>query len=474
MIFRNIWNGNGRKMRKLLKNLIGDRAFYRMVMAITLPIMLQNFITNLVSMLDNLMVGALGTEPMSGVSIVNQLIFIFNLAIFGAFGGVGIFTAQFHGKGDAEGIRHTLRYKLILAIGLFAAALAVFLSAGDTLIGLFLHDADATGDIAATLGFAKEYLAVMLFGLLPFALSQIMTSTLRETGETVLPMVTSTVAVVTNCVFNYLLIFGKLGFPVLGVVGAAAATVLSRYVELAVVLVVVFLRRAKYPFFSGIFRGFRIPGELVWQITVKGMPLLVNELFWSVGMSLLSMGYSLHGLSVVAGYSMSSTITNLFGIAFMSLGVSIGIIVGRELGAGRFAQAVDWDRKLIAFAVAVSVVIGGAVFAGAELIPSLYNTNELSKTYAAYFIRVSACLMPVQSFANAAYFTLRSGGKTVITFFFDGAFAACIQVPAVFLLYLCGLSVWWVFPMVQGLDILKDVLGFVLLKKKTWVQNIVA
>lgn len=461
-------------MRKMFGKFIGDKAFYRMVLAVALPIMMQNFITNLVSMLDNLMVGALGTEQMSGVSIVNQLIFIFNLAVFGAFGGVGIFTAQFHGKGDAEGIRHTLRYKFVLAAGLFAAALAVFLTLGDSLIGLFLHDVDATGDIAATLGFAREYLAVMLFGLLPFALSQVFTSTLRETGDTVMPMVTSIIAVVTNCVFNYLLIFGRLGFPALGVVGAAAATVLSRYVELAVVLIVIFLRRRKCAFFSGVFRGFRIPGELVWQITVKGMPLLVNELFWSVGMSLLSMGYSLHGLSVVAGYSISSTVTNLFSIAFMSLGISIGIIIGRELGAGRFERAVDWDWKLIAFSVAVSLAVGGALFAGAELIPALYNTNDLSKTYAAYFIRVSACLMPVHAFANSAYFTLRSGGKTVITFFFDGAFAVCIQVPAVFLADLCGLSIWWVFPLVQGLDIIKDVLGFVLLKKRAWVQNIVA
>lgn len=461
-------------MRAFCRKFIGNRAFYRMVLAVALPIMLQNFVTNLVSMLDNVMVGALGTEEMSGVSIVNQLIFIYNLAIFGAFGGVGIFTAQFHGKGDLDGIRHTLRYKLLLGVGIFIVALAVFIPAGESLIGLYLHDVDATSDIAKTMGFAKEYLAVMLFGLLPFALSQTLSSTLRETGETVVPMVTSVVAVVTNCLFNYLLIFGKAGFPALGVVGAAAATVLSRYVELLAVAGYVLLRRHKHPFFSGLFRGFRIPGELVWQITTKGMPLLVNELFWSVGMSLLSMGYSLHGLSVVAGYSISSTVTNLFSIAFMSLGVSVGIIIGRELGAGNFERAVDWDTKLIAFSVGISLVMGVCLFCTAGFIPELYNTGDLSKTYAGYFLRVSACLMPVHAFANSAYFTLRSGGKTIITFLFDGVFMIALSVPAVFLLYLCGLSIWWIFPIVQSLDIIKDVLGFLLLKKKAWVSNIVA
>lgn len=460
-------------MTGVLKKYVGDRAFYRMAMAVTLPIMLQNFVTNMVSMLDNLMVGALGTEQMSGVSVVNQLMFVYNLAVFGAFGGVGIFTAQYHGKGDEKGVRYTLRYKLFVALILFALALAVFLAAGESLIGLYLHDTDQTGDVVATLGYAKRYLAIILAGLLPYALSQVFSSTLRETGQTVAPMVTGVIAVVTNCVFNYLLIFGKLGLPAMGVEGAAVATVLSRYVELAAILGYVLLRRERFTYLKGLLRGLSIPLELVGRFTFKGMPLLINELAWAGGTSLLGLGFSLHGLSVVAGHSISSTVTNLFSIAFLSLGVSIGIIVGKELGAGRFERAVDWDRKLIFFSVTISVGVAAVLFSVGHLIPELYNTGETAKAYATYFIRVNALLMPVCAFANAAYFTLRSGGRAFVTFFFDGAFMMVISVPAVFLLYLSGLSIWFIFPMVMSLDIIKDVLGAVLLKKGMWVQNIV-
>lgn len=159
---------------------IGDRTFYMMVMAVALPIMLQNFITNLVNMLDNMMVGALGTEQMSGVSIVNQLVFVYNLCIFGGLSGIGIFTSQYYGKNDNEGIRYTLRMKLITAVVVSISAIALFSFCDDFYINLFLHEVDERADLALTLSFAKEYLRVIIIGLLPFAFSQMLASTLRK------------------------------------------------------------------------------------------------------------------------------------------------------------------------------------------------------------------------------------------------------------------------------------------------------
>ena len=456
-----------------LKKYIGSKAFYKMTLSVALPIMIQNFITNFVSMLDNLMVGSLGTEQMSGVSIVNQIVMVFNLAIFGALSGAGIFTAQFYGKKDNDGIRYTARFKMIISLLLFAAGTVVFILFGDGLIGLFLHDADPSGDLTVTAQYAKKYLLVMLWGLLPFALSQCFSSTLRETGETLAPMLAGLAAVIINCGLNYLLIFGKFGFPELGVEGAAAATVISRFAECAIIIVYTYLKRGRFTYIKGAFRSFRIPALLLKSIIIKGMPLLVNEFLWSCGISLLSVAYSLHGLSVVAGYSISSTVMNLSNIAFLSLGSSIGIIIGKQLGAGEFETAVDTDRKLIAFSVAMSACISVVMIAFGGLIPELYNTSEASKEYASYFIRTCAFAMPVVAFANASYFTMRSGGKTLVTFFFDSVFVFVLPVPLAFLLYKAGVSILVIFPIVQFCDLVKDIIGFILIKKRVWVNNIV-
>lgn len=458
----------------VLKNFIGDKSFYKMTMRVALPIMIQNFITNFVTMLDNLMVGNLGTEQMSGVSIVNQLVFVFGLALFGALSGAGIFTAQYYGKKDIDGIRYTIRYKILVSAILFAVALLVFGLFNEPLINMFLHEGDDNGNLTLTLNFAQKYLRILTIGFLPFCITQIVASSLRETGETVAPMVAGFIAVLVNCAFNYVLIFGKLGAPALGVEGAAIATNISRFAECGLILIYTVRKRHRFTFFKGAFRSFYMPSKVVKDITVKGMPLLFNEFFWSLGMSLLSVAYSLYGISVVAGYSISSTVMNLANIAFISLGSSIGIIIGKQLGANKFEEAYDTDRKLIFFSVIISMFIGVVVFIIGDKIPLLYNTNDESKEYAAFFIRVCSCFIPVHAFANAAYFTIRSGGKTLITFLMDSVFIMCINVPIAFsLFYIFKLPIHTTFIIVQAIDIIKVIVGMTLVKKKVWLNNIV-
>ena len=457
-----------------LKKYIGDKNFYKMVMAVAVPIMFQNFITNFVSMLDNLMVGSLGTEQMSGVSIVNQLIFVFSLAIFGALSGAGIFTAQFYGKEDNDGIRFTLRYKVIVTLILFTLAILIFNIFEEPLINMYLHESDAESDVTQTLAFAKSYLKVILWGIFPFCVTQVFSSTLRETGETVAPMIAGFIAVLTNCIFNWILIFGKLGFPQLGIEGAAIATNISRYVECVIILIFVIRKRNHFTYFRGAFKSFRIPRKTFTDITFKGMPLLFNEFFWSLGMALLSVSYSLYGIDVVAGYSVSSTVMNLANIAFISLGSSIGIIIGKQLGANDFEKAYDTDRKLITFSVVLSLGIGVVVFLIGDKIPLLYNISANAKEYASYFIRVCAFFIPVHAFANASYFTIRSGGKTLITFLMDSVFIMCVSVPIAFsLFYVFDLPILLTFPIVVSIDIIKVIIGMILVKKKVWLNNIV-
>ena len=453
---------------------IGDRAFYRRLFAVMVPILIQQLITSFVSLLDNVMVGQVGTEPMSGVAIVNQLLFVYNLCIFGGLAGAGIFTAQFYGKGDWKGLQDTVRTKLWFALLAVAACLTVFLLFGEKLISLFLHQGDEELDLEATLGFAKDYLAVMLIQTVPFALMQVYSSTLRETGETVLPMRAGIAAVLVNLVFNYILIFGKLGAPALGVVGAAIATVLSRFVELTIILVWTHRHRETVPFVEGLYRTMKVPGKLLRQILLLGSPLLLNELLWSGGMTVLNQCYSLRGLEVVSAFNISSTVGNLFFCAFIAMGNAISIMIGQLLGAGELERAVDEDRKLIAFSLALSVAIGLVMAVAAPLVPQVYNTTDTVKELAVKLLLVYAAMMPLFSYTNSCYFTLRSGGKTVITFVFDSLFVWVVSIPVAFVLSrYTGMNIVPMYLIVELLNVIKCVIGFILVRNRRWVVNLV-
>ena len=361
----------------MLRKFIGDKAFYRRVMAVALPILIQNGITNFVSLLDNIMVGQVGTVQMSGVSIVNQLLFVFNLCAFGATSGAGIFTAQFHGSQNIDGVRHTFRFKILSGILLSAFGIGIFLLFGDPFIQIYLKGEGDPADAAQMLHYGKEYLQVMLWGLPAFALSMAYASTLRESGETVVPMISSVTAVFTNLALNYVLIFGKLGFQPMGVQGAAIATVISRYLDLSIVATWTHLNSGKMPFIQGAYRSFRIPRALFWNIIRKGIPLMVNEALWSIGTVVMNQCYSTRGLNVVPALNISSTIYNLSGVAFMAIGNAVGIIIGQMLGAGESEERVrSEDRKLIFTSVAVCLVFASVTAAISGLFPKLYNTSR--------------------------------------------------------------------------------------------------
>lgn len=464
-----------KSLEKIRHKFIGDKAFYRMVLAIAVPIMIQNGITNFVSLLDNIMIGQIGTEQMSGVAIVNQLLFVYNLCLFGGVSGAGIFTAQYFGQKNQEGIRQTVRFKIWLVSIITLITVVLLLFAGDSLITLYLQGDGTPQSAADTLRYGKEYLQIMLPGLIPFMLVQIYASTLRECGQTVLPMKAGVIAVAVNLVFNYILIYGKFGAPALGVRGAAIATVLSRCVEAAIVLIHTHRHRERNPFIKGLYTTLRVPASLTAKIITKGTPLLLNETLWAAGMATLTQCYSIRGLNVIAALNISNTINNIFNIVFIALGESVAIIVGQLLGAGKMKEARDTDNKLIAFSVFSCILVALVMLLPARFFPLLYNTNEEARTLATYFIILTAVFMPQNAFLHASYFTLRSGGRTVVTFLFDSVFIWCVSVVIAFLLsHYTALPVVAVYVFVQMGDWIKCVIGFILVKKGVWLQNIVA
>lgn len=460
---------------RLRERMFGDRDFYAQVVAVVVPIIIQNTVSNVVSLLDNVMVGRVGTLQMSAVAIVNQLLFVFNLCIFGGLAGAGIFATQYAGAHDDKGVRDCFRVKWMIALSMLACALVVLIAFPKRLIGMYLAQETAQADAAATLGFGMDYLTVMLWGLLPFGVSQVYASTLREVGETRLPMFASVAAILVNLVFNYFLIFGKCGFPELGVTGAAIATVLSRYVETAIIMVYTHMKSHHFGFIRGAYRSLRVPKPLIISILRRGTPLLVNEFLWSSGMAVLLQCYSVRGLDVVAACNIATTVSNLFKVVFLSMGNAVAIMVGQALGANDIERAKNCTWRLMTLSVGSNLIMATLLALFAPAIPNIYNTEPHVRQIATQLIYVVAVMMPAYSFSHCCYFTLRSGGKTIITFLFDSVFTWCVNVPAAWLLaYKTGLGIVPLYFGVQALEMVKVVVGFVLVKKGVWIHNIVA
>lgn len=460
--------------KKFKQKFIGDKEFYSRILFLAIPMIVQNAITSFVSFLDNIMVGQIGTEQMSGVAIVNQLMFVFNICIFGGVSGAGIFGTQFFGKGDYEGQKYAFRFKLYASAVITCIALCLFVFLDTELISLYLSDTGSVGDITLALRYGQEYLVIMIIGLIPFALGQTYISSIRETGHTLVPMLAGIVAVLTNLILDVILIFGFLGFPAMGVKGAAIATVIARFVECIIVVVWTHLHAGRNPYIVGAYKSLLIPQKILKDIIIKGTPLMINEMLWASGMAVIVQCYAVRGLEVVAAQNISSTITNLFNIVYIQLGSCISIVVGQLLGAGKIEEAKDADNKMIFFSVACCAAVSAIMILFGGLFPEIYKTEDSIKTLAKVFIYISALVMPLCAFSHCTYFTLRSGGKTGITFIFDSVYTWVLMIPfAYFLANHTTLTITAVFFLVQFTEIIKVIIGFFMVKSGVWVQNIV-
>lgn len=461
--------------KKFKTKFIGDRAFYRHVLYLAVPMIIQNAITSFVNFLDNIMVGQIGTEQMSGVAIVNQLMFVFNICIFGGVSGAGIFGTQFYGKGDYEGQKYAFRFKMYASALLSGIALFLFGFCNTQLISLYLNDTGSVGDITLALNYGKEYLAIMMIGLVPFALTQTYISSIRETGQTFVPMLAGIIAVVTNLVLDYALIFGVGDLiPSMGVRGAAIATVAARFIECGIVVIWTHMHKKQNPYIVGAYKSPLIPRHIFKEIFIKGTPLMLNEMLWASGMAVISQCYAVRGLEVVAAQNISSTITNLFNIVYIQLGGCISIVVGQLLGAGKIDEAKDSDNKMIFFSVGCCAVVAAFMILAGRHFPSIYKTEESIKALAKVFILISALVMPLCAFSHCAYFTLRSGGKTVITFLFDSVYTWVLVIPFAYVLAnYTSISIQLVFFLVQFTEIIKVTIGFFMVRSGAWIQNIV-
>ena len=262
--------------------------------------------------------------------------------------------------------------------------------------------------------------------------------------------------------------------PKLGVNGAAYATVLARVVEMLVVIIWAQAARQKHEFLKGIYKTLKVPAEVAVAIIKKGLPIFFNEFLWAGAIAMLTQSYAVRGLEIVAGLNISNAICNLMNVAFVALGSAVGILIGQTLGAKEFERAkkeafsLMWFAAFLCLGLAVILILLSGVF------PRVYNTSDIVREYGSKFIFITALFFPLQGFLNALYFTLRSGGKTFITFLFDSVFTWAVPVLSAYILCnYTGISIFAIYFIVQLADILKVSIGLVLIRKGVWISNIV-
>ena len=473
-------------MNKFFRRFIGDKAFYRSVMIILLPLVVQQGITSAVNLLDNLMVGSLGEESLSAVSVVNQILMVFNLTIFGGLSGVSIFGAQFAGKGDVDGMRQSFRTKLYFGVAAVVIGIALLWGFDETFIGLFLKGESDAARAAFALAEGLDYLHIMLFGLFPFMLVQAYAGSMREQGKTVATMVASVIAILTNLVLNFLLIYETREMSVLGVTftvwgagmgvrGAALATVIARFVELVIVLIYAHLHQDRYIFLKGAFRNGYVPLKLLKRIAITGTPLMLNEVFWSLGMTFINQCYSTRGMTALAALNITSTAWNLFCIIMFAMGNAVSIMVGQCLGQGDTKGARDTDTKLLFITVVSHIILGGLLACMSGVIPNWFAVTDEAKHLASQTLVIAGLALPIHAFLHAAYFTIRSGGKTLVTFLFDSVYTWCVPAVLAFVLSrYTDVSVVTMYFGIQFIDVAKLVIGLFMLRSDFWDNDLTA
>lgn len=447
-----------------MKTFIGDRQFYKTLFQVAAPLVLQQLITTSVQLVDNVMVGRLGESSIGAVSVINQLYFIVILVTFGAYAGAGIFTSQFFGSGDHDKLKQTFRFKLITGALIALIALIIFTVFGENLIRLFTKNPE-------TIKQGLAYLKIARWSAFPWVISVAISNTFREMSITKPLLYISIVAIITNTLLNFLLIFGLLGFPALGVTGAAIATFISRFVELG--LMIVLLIKKGSIFNTKMTQMLHIQPKLLRSMIIMSIPLTLNELLWSTGQTAFLHAYSTRGDSALAALNISGAISQLVFVTFGGIATAVAVLVGNTLGKNALDEAKDNARKLIAFSVFFAVIAGLILFILSFFILNIYDVAETTKDIARFNIRINALFIPVYSFNVALFFTLRSGGDTKSTFMIDSGYMWVVAVPiAMVLAYLTDLKVTMMFLLIQSLDLPKMFFGLSRFRKEHWVKNL--
>lgn len=449
-----------------MKNLFfDDREFYKLLFKLAIPLALQNLIASSLNMVDTIMIGQLGEEQIAAVGLANQIFFLLNLFLFGVCSGAAIFTAQYWGKQDIAGIHKVLGIGLCLGIvtaGVFCL-IAFFIP--EKALRVFTED-------YSVIALGSQYLKIVSLSYVATAVTFVYAFILRSTGQVKLPMIISAASLGFNSLLNYMLIFGHFGFPVLGVQGAAIATVAARILEMVVLLVAIYA--GKYAPAAKLNEMFNFSMDFVKPFLFTTIPVILNEALWSLGVTMYMIVYARMGTEVVASANIASTIERLAMVLFIGMGHASSVMVGNQIGASDEEKAYLYARKLAVLGPFLGIFMGGALIITSGWILSVFNVSLVVRNATHKILFVLALIMPIKIFNMINIVgILRSGGDTKFSLFLDTCGVWLIGVPLAFIGGLVlHLPIQWVYVLVVLEEVVKCIIGVNRLKSKKWINNL--
>lgn len=452
---------------KRLHIIAKDKAFVNKTIRITVPIAMQGFLNTALNFADTLMIGKLGETTIAAVGLANKVFFVFTLLIFGIVSGSGILTAQYWGKREIANIRKVLGISLILVLGGSLLFLIPAMLRPELIMRIFTTSSE-------TIRIGAIYLAIIAISYPFTAITNAYISLLRGINEVKAPVIISTIAIFVNIILNYILIFGKLGFPVLGVAGAAIATVIARIVECGALLFVVYWEKG--PAAAKFRELLAFDKSFINKFFSTTLPVIANEFMWGLGVTMYSLVYGRMGDGAVAAITVTQTVEQIFIVIFMSISNGSAVILGNEMGAGHLEDADEHAKNLITIQVLLSFVAGLLAFFIRQPIIRLFSVTGEVEQFINFCFIVFILYLPFKmfNFINIVGI-LRSGGDTKACLFLDVSGVWFIGIP---MAYLGGmvlhLPIYWVYAMVLTEEVYKFILGYIRYRKKKWLRNLVA
>ena len=451
------------------KTMLNDRVFLKKAVTIALPVAMQGMLNTVVNLVDNLMIGSLGSTAIASVGLANKVFFVYSLLVFGVVSGSGILAAQYWGNGDVKNIRKVLGLALMISL----AAACLFLVPARLNPGLMMR-IFTTSEASISMG--ASYLAVAALTYPFYAVTTSYVAMLRAVNRVKAPVIISCFTIFINIIFNYILIYGKFGAPALGVVGAAIATLLARVTEAVAILCVVYI--TKSPLACRIRELFGYSKAFLKQFFVTALPVIMNEFVWGLGTTIYSMAYGRMGDDAVAAITIATTIQDIVVVLFQGLSAATAVILGNEMGAGKLERAERYAKNFFLLQFIVTVAAAVVCVAGRWGVISLYQPG-ISDSVAMDVSRcliMFACFMPFKMFNYVNIVgVLRSGGDTRMCLFIDTSGVWVIGIP---LAFLGGLvlkqPIYVVYGMVMLEEVYKTVLGYWRYRQKKWLKNLAA
>lgn len=461
-------------MKQRLKKYIGDKAFYQMALAIIIPVVIQQIILSIAGYVDNMMINSYSQVAYTGVSTSNRFMFLIFFFWIGLASGISVFVSQYHGAKMKDKIQATIQLALIVA-AVFAviSTLAIYFF-GPMVIKLFIPGTNPT-DIEAV-GYGVDYIRIIGFGSTAMILTFMISNIYRSLGRPRVPLLAGVIGIIGNIILNFVFIYGYLGAPEMGSAGAALATVLSKIIELSILIIVAFFF-SENNYARRIWKRLYVDFQLFKNYLKKGTPIVLNEVMWAIGIQLLALFITGGRINWLTSYNYFQNVTDLFFVYYAGIATGTAVLVGSALGEGAFEKAKDYANKLIGIIIMASIIAITLLVAFSPFFLMIL-TEPSGEIYwnSYYLILITAGFSALYGFNAVVYYVLRAGGDSLRSFLLDQLPTYLVGIPLTFLLYKMEpkwqLGLITIFLASRIIDIIKIFMSAYFYNKGTWVKNL--